>query len=120
MHKESAKSIVIGKQRDWAGRTKRAITTQGYFTRLEDNLLQPLSVAALTGFGNGSGSELINTDSRPAKMKALHSSAVLAVNFFDYWTTVDAAPLAAAMRFEDIGEKADIYRTNSNANILLG
>ncbi|RYZ83313.1 MAG: hypothetical protein EOP06_20205, partial [Proteobacteria bacterium] len=110
MHKESAKRIVIGQQIDWARRKKRAITSQGYFTRLEDNLLQPLSDSALNGFGNGGGSELIDTNSRPAKMKALHSSAALAVNFFDYWTSAGVAPLAKAMRFEDVGEKADIRK----------
>jgi hypothetical protein len=68
-----------------------------YLDAIEANLLQPLSVAAHRGFGNGSGSELADTPARPAKMKALHSSAALAVNVFDYWTTRDSAPLTAAM-----------------------
>ena len=38
-----------------------------------------------------------DTTVRPAKMKALHSSAALAVNVFDYWSERDTAPLLQCM-----------------------
>jgi hypothetical protein len=40
-------------------------------------------------FENDSGSEL------EQKMRAIHSSSTLAVNFFKFWITADCAPLAA-------------------------
>lgn len=110
MRIKPAKDIVVQKQIDWAWRTKKTVTTQGYFVNLEDNLLQPLSAIALNGFGKGSGSELIGTDSRPAKIKALHSSAALAVNFFDYWTVADTTPLAAAIQSDTIEGPVEICK----------
>ena len=41
--------------------------------------------------------ELEERPTRPAKMRALHSSAVLAVNVFDHWVGRDAAALLAAL-----------------------
>ena len=37
---------------------------------------------------------------RPAKMKALHSSSALAVNFFDLWTGRDPDPLKKALNLD--------------------
>jgi hypothetical protein len=92
-----SKNVILERQLEWALRSGRTVNGQGYLTSVEVNLLQPLSASALSGFGNGSGSELVDTESRPAKIKALHSSAALAVNVFDYWTTHDSRPLVAAM-----------------------
>jgi hypothetical protein len=54
-------------------------------------------MAAITA---GSGSELLDGPTRPAKMKALHSSSALAVNFFDAWVERDPAPLQAALSID--------------------
>ncbi|MBI4572670.1 MAG: hypothetical protein HY713_05220 [candidate division NC10 bacterium] len=70
---------------------------RGYLPSVDDNLRQPLSPPALRAFNIGSGSELKDTRHRPAKMKALHSSAALAVNVFDYWTTRNTGPLVASL-----------------------
>jgi hypothetical protein len=48
-------------------------------------------------FEQGSGSELIDRARTPAKMRALHSSSALAVNFFDYWVDRDTTPLTRAL-----------------------
>jgi hypothetical protein len=56
-----------------------------------DNLFQALNESTRKAFEQGSGSELQDTASRPAKIKALHSSSALAVNFFDRWVINDAA-----------------------------
>ena len=98
MRNASGKSIVLDKQKEWARRHAKTIDSRGYVESMEVNLFQPLSSVALMGFNNGSGSELIDAITRPAKIRALHSSAALAVNVFDYWTTRDAAPLARALR----------------------
>lgn len=49
------------------------------------NLFRPLASAALASFRKGSGNELVDVNTRPAKMRAAHSSSALAVNVFDHW-----------------------------------
>lgn len=110
MLKGPGKSIVMEQQKDWALRTKKAVNSRGYLAEIGDNLFQPLSTTALAGFGKGSGAELIDTDSRPAKIKALHSSAALAVNFFDYWTGTEVTPLATAIRSDAIEDPVEIFK----------
>lgn len=70
---------------------------QGYLSNYELNLFKPLNDRSKRAFENGSGSELEDGPRSPAKMKALHSSSALAVNFFDYWVGQDTAPLLSAM-----------------------
>lgn len=82
----SSKTTLLDKQRKWALGIPCDVDSRGYVSSVSENLYQPLSTRAVDGFSNGSGSELLDTPLRPAKMKALHSSAALAVNFFDYWT----------------------------------
>ena len=61
-------------------------------------------IAPGKAFEEGGGGEL-KDGWRPAKMKALHSSSALAVNFFDYWTTRDKASLLKAMGID--GDSAE-------------
>lgn len=68
---------------------------RGYLQTYAENLFRPLSEMALTSFEKGSGSELVGRDGAPAKMRALHSSSALAVNFFDYWSNDPDGMLAA-------------------------
>jgi hypothetical protein len=49
------------------------------------------------GLLSGSGGEARDTRSRPAKLRALHSSAALAINVFDYWALHDPVPLQLAL-----------------------
>lgn len=72
------------------------------------DLFRPLSPAALQCFEAGSGNELADVGERPAKMRALHSSSALVVNFFDRWIdqpgvvleALDAPTGGVSMRFE--------------------
>ena len=59
------------------------------------NLREPLSTLAEIGFGRGS--ERAPRPDRPARMRALHSSAALVANVFDYWSGRDAGPLLLAL-----------------------
>ena len=58
---------------------------------VEANLFQLLSHRARLAFERGAGSEL------SGHMRALHSSSALVVNFFDYWTDRDKAPILSAL-----------------------
>lgn len=90
----SSRAALLQRQLDWARKSGITTDPQGYVTSLEANLWRPLSPHALRAFQTGSGQEL------GRKMKALHSSSALAVNFFDYWSTADKASLKLALGLE--------------------
>jgi hypothetical protein len=96
----SSKTAILDTQGAWALGARRQIDSRGYMSSVVENLYQPLSARATDGFSKGSGSELRDTPLRPAKMKALHSSAALAVNFFDYWTDRRPDILLSALGLE--------------------
>lgn len=93
----STKSSLLNTQQAWAKQSGISVDERGYVSSITENLYQNVSSNTLQAFSSGSGSELQDTAQRPAKMKALHSSAALAVNFFDYWTTRNAEELLRAM-----------------------
>lgn len=74
-------------QRVWATQQAHEIDGRGYVSSVDANLWRPLSETSRDAFEKGSGSEL------KCKMRALHSSSALAVNFFDYWTIGDRTVL---------------------------
>lgn len=91
------------RQREWAALEAHLMDSSGYLETVDANLWRGLSDSSRTAFEKGSGSEL------KGKMRALHSSSALAVNFFDYWSTAEATTLmqlleldslVSAMRFE--------------------
>jgi len=96
----SSKSDLMSHQRQWAESVGLAVDIRGYVGTVEDNLFQPLNESTKAAFETGSGSELQDTGSRPAKMKALHSSSALAVNFFDCWVGTEAAQLRKVLGLE--------------------
>jgi len=96
-----SKQQLLYLQRSWASAKGIVFEERGYLENVEANLLQPLSPATKRSFENGSGSELQDTRSRPAKMKALHSSSALAVNVFDYWVGRDASPMLSALGIDE-------------------
>lgn len=100
----SSKTKLLEQQRQWATSVGADIDTRGYLSSVAENLYQPLSSRAFRDFSQGSGSELADTLSRPAKMKALHSSAALAVNVFDYWTDRNMDPIFAALEIDPSAE----------------
>ena len=93
----TTKSNLLEMQLEWAGRAGKVADKKGYLPSTAENLFQPLSPLTATAFAEGSGSETRDTPERSAKMRALHSSAALAVNVFDYWTSQDAGALLLAL-----------------------
>ncbi len=87
-------------QQAWAESRGLSVDPKGYVPDVEANLRRPLSARARQGFGRGAGSEL------SGHMKALHSSSALVVNFFDYWTARDCAPLLAALEVDAGGAES--------------
>jgi hypothetical protein len=96
----TSKRQLLRVQRSWATSRGLQPDTRGYLRELGANLLQPLSAAALAAFEEGGAAELNDRPAAPAKMKALHSSAVLAVNVFDHWTLRDGAALLQALEID--------------------
>lgn len=96
----NSKANLLDKQRSWAVQAGNSVDARGYLATVAENLYQPLSPGAERAFSIGSGSELIDTKLRPAKMKALHSSAALAVNFFDYWADRSPDSLLGALKLD--------------------
>lgn len=84
-------NIPLMHQLQWATQIGLTVDAKGYTGRLEDNLLGRMSQRTREAYSRGSGSELTS------KMLALHSSSALVVNFFEYWSDIDNAPLAGAM-----------------------
>lgn len=94
-------ATIIAEQISWATAKGLCPDAVGYLPDWKANLAYPLSDAARVAFEGAPGSELIGSTESPPKMAALHSSAALAVNFFDYWTTRSAAPLAVALGLDE-------------------
>ena len=92
-----SKASVLDKQRNWALQVGAMPDARGYLSTVEENLFRPMSRRTHDAFRNGSGSELSDSARRSAKMKALHSSAVLVVNVFDYWIDQDLDHLVASL-----------------------
>ncbi len=83
---------IMSKQIEWANNQGlELIGSQGargrraYTTKLRENLFQPLTSLARKDIEGGDGGELKGTETRPAKIQALHSSSALGINLFDYW-----------------------------------
>lgn len=96
----STRSELLQQQLDWAVSASRLPDSRGYLASYDLNLFKPLSPDAHRAFTQGSGSELLPKEGRPAKMAALHSSSALAVNAFDYWSGKPLAPIASALGIE--------------------
>ena len=96
----SSKSELLLHQRIWAESRGLEPDSRGYLADVAANLFRPIHSKTKSAFDSGSGSELQDTPSRPAKMKALHSSSALAVNVFDSWVEGDKSALQAALQLD--------------------
>jgi len=96
----SVKSQILSKQLEWATATGLNPDQRGYLSNYERNLFQPLNPQSKLAFDQGSGSELQDRSTGPAKMRALHSSSALAANFFDAWVDADTKPLVVIFDLE--------------------
>lgn len=56
-----------------------------YVPSVDENLFESMSLEVRKQFQAGDGGELNDSPSKPAKMRALHSSSAIGVNFFHYW-----------------------------------
>lgn len=59
-----------------------------YTQKLEDNLYEQLLPETRNSFLNASGGELNQCEDTPCKLQALHSSAALVINIFQYWKKI--------------------------------
>jgi len=100
------RKYIIERQRQWAWRKDFKLCGSSpprgdhlYTVAAEDNLFRSLSEKTTQQFIKGDGGELRRTQCRPCKMQALHSSAALAVNVFEYWSQLgDACPVLKALK----------------------
>jgi len=76
---------------------------KAYAPTLNQNLFQPLSPKARTEYKSGKGGELTPNEAGVCKMQAVHSSAALTVNLFQYWR--DKGRLEPIMKSCDIPGK---------------
>jgi len=97
----SSLTDLIAHQKNWAAANGLASDEKGYLSVIEQNLFQAMNNRTRQSFIDGSGDELEDSSSRPAKMKALYSSSALVVNVFDYWVSHDKTALSIAMNFDD-------------------
>ena len=84
------------RQQIWARERGLKIDADGYCISCDANLFEPLSACSRRDIGAGDGSELGKGGAR-GKIQALHSSAALACNFFDYWRGRDLGVLARSL-----------------------
>jgi hypothetical protein len=87
-------------QRQWAKARGIDIDQHGYVIHPESNLLAPLSPTFESALIAAGGGELQEQRSRPPKIRALHSSAVLAINIFQYWERRTGYELSRALGFD--------------------
>jgi len=93
----STKFEILRDQRAWATRAGLEPDEKGYLPSYKANLFQSMHPETKSSFDQGSGSELVDTPRYPAKMRALHSSSALAVNFFDAWVANPNGSLLEAL-----------------------
>jgi len=86
------RTLLKSQQREWAAGVGVEIDTTGYCLSCDANFFEPLSACARRDLAKGDGSELGKPGQR-GKIQALHSSAALAVNVFDYWRGHDLRAL---------------------------
>jgi hypothetical protein len=88
-------NIALRAQLSWARMRGLRTDDKGYVEALETNLWRPMHAASRAACEQGSGDGLRH------RMRALHSSSALVVNFFDYWSSADPTPLAIALGTRD-------------------
>jgi hypothetical protein len=130
---------ILAKQTEWAKNrglnligSKENRGRPAYTTHLDDNLFQPLLPEVRKSFSTGDGGELGSSD-LPGKMQAIHSSSAVAVNVFQYWKSISAAPVIAAVcgfcrpgsavscdiRFEDKYPINDNFGIHPNIDVVI-
>ena len=88
-------------QANWARQANYLVDAKDYVDTIDHDLLSPMSPNARLQYLSGRGGELRDKDGHSAKIRALHSSAALVVNLFDYWMQRDKAAVSAALGLDD-------------------
>lgn len=102
---------IKSKQINWT--LNRGLTLQGsegdrgekaYTMTLEENLFEPFIPEVEKQFREGRGGELNPKEPEwPCPMQAVHSSAALVVNIFQYWVKIkDYTPILQALGFSSL------------------
>jgi hypothetical protein len=97
----NAATQIRNQQRQWAKHAGHKADLRGYVRKVDDNLWRPLHPETRREFEQASGNELRGQRTRPAKLRALHSSAALACNVFDFWRDRDKRTLARALGLDE-------------------
>jgi len=87
-------------QRIWAASRGISIDQNGYVLDDRANLYASLSPEFAKALSDAGGGELKDQRNHPAKIRALHSSAVLAINVFQVWEGRQGPELPAAFGLE--------------------
>ena len=87
--------IIHNQQQAWAHQREIQFDKDGYTFSLDDNLLFSFLPEVKKEFQSGKGDEL-GSDEKRGKMQALHSSAALVVNAFQYWVNRNVSDIALA------------------------
>jgi hypothetical protein len=95
-------------QRNWAELQGFDVDQNGYLGDVAGNLYAPLAAAFEQALETVGGGELKDQRDLPAKIRALHSSAALAINVFQYWADRDGEVLPEALGLEGTLVSLDI------------
>lgn len=87
-------------QRQWAELQGLVVDQNGYIGDEADNLYAPLLAEFEQALEAAGGGEVLDQRDLPPKIRALHSSAVLAINVFQYWKDRGGEVLPEALGVE--------------------
>ena len=94
----SPRDGLMQSQLEWARSRGLHPDAKGYLDASDQNFFQPVSPEAKASLKQGSGNELKARKGERAKIQAVHSSAALGLNVFDFWAvTEDRSPLQRAL-----------------------
>lgn len=95
--RETAAQLKL-QQKKWAQENLKCdVDDRGYLPKWQHNIREPQAEAERQ-FEQGDGAELHDGPTRPAKMRAVHSSSALAWNFFGFFQRTTTEPLLSALR----------------------
>lgn len=96
----SSKTAILDTQREWALGNRAKWIREATWQALAKICISHFPRAQMMAFRREVGPSCSTRRSVLQKMKALHSSAALAVNFFDYWTNGSPDLLLTALGLE--------------------
>lgn len=107
---------VLNKQIAWAKNENLDLGANDYLTEWPKNFFKhSLNDETERDFRKANGSEFIAKDGKLPKICALHSSAALVCNVFDYWRNRDKSPLKKAL-----GLDADVKAFTFEQKLTMG